>query len=87
MQFVDRDAYERFMDTPIAELESFGLSIRVINALEESLNILTVGDLLTTDSSDVETIPNMGKLSLGILYASLKNYYREEFDGGCRSPL
>lgn len=49
----------------VAELEYLGVSLRVINSLEESkYKIVYLKDLLALNESDIKTIPNLGSTGL-----------------------
>lgn len=47
----------------IAELEYLGLSLRVINALEESLNAIYLADIVNLDDKIILSVKQLGRLA------------------------
>ncbi len=45
------------LETPISELERFGLALRIINSLERYHNVLTISDLV---NKSAETLKSTG---------------------------
>lgn len=63
------------LEESLHELE---LPLRVINALERSLEVFTIGDLLQTTRSQLEGIPNFGPQTVENIYAKFeqRGFYR-----------
>lgn len=58
----------------IAELEYLGVSLRVINSLEESeYNLVYIDDLLKLTEQEISLIPNIGKSGVSQIFNALKN--------------
>jgi DNA-directed RNA polymerase alpha subunit len=51
-------------DVPLVEI---GVHVRIANALEESLGIVTVGQLLATEQRELLKVPNFGDKALAAL--------------------
>lgn len=63
----------------VAELEYLGLSVRVINSLEESeWNIVYLEDLLAMNEEEILSIPNIGELGLAQIKKVLTKYHTLE---------
>ncbi len=65
-------------DTAIAELERYGLSVRVINALERRCGVVWVRDLRAFSVDELAVRMKSPGLRLGELYEALRNY-----EAGC----
>lgn len=60
-------------DIAIAELEYLGLSLRIINSLEESkYKIIYLKDLLSLKEKDLKDIDNLGSTGLKQIYKVLE---------------
>jgi DNA-directed RNA polymerase alpha subunit len=60
-------------DLCIAELEYLGVSLRVINSLEESkYKIIYLKDLLLLSEKELKTIPNLGSSGLKQISSALE---------------
>ena len=62
----------------IAELEAVGLSLKMINSLEDNLGAIWMDDLPPLPSADIEDIRNIGPLSVKEFYHCIENYYKEK---------
>ena len=59
---------------PIAELEYLGLSLRVINSLEESkYKIVYLKDLFNLNEKDLKSIPNLGSSGFKQIELTISN--------------
>lgn len=56
----------------VAELEYLGVSLRVINSLEESkYNVVYLKDLFSLSNSELSSIPNLGKSGIKQIFDAL----------------
>ena len=62
------------LNTPLAELELYGMSIREINALETELDCMYVKDLEGVEVSDLLAIDNIGKTLAANTQRALQNF-------------
>lgn len=61
-------------DIAIAELEYLGLSLRVINSLEDSkYNLVYLDDLLMLSKQEISLIPNIGKSGVKQIFDAIEN--------------
>ena len=58
----------------IAELEYLGVSLRTINQIEESCNIIYLKDLVCLSERQILNIPNLGEKCLKSIKQALENY-------------
>lgn len=65
----------------IAELEAVGLSLKMINSLEDNLGAIWMDDLPDLPSVEIEDIRNIGPKSVKEFYHCIKNYYKEKVEG------
>lgn len=74
-------------DAPVADLEYLGLSVRIINMLEESeFNIVRLEELMGVDPQELIAIENLGSVSVKKIFEALSKYdqleeAKEEEDG------
>ena len=61
----------------IAELEAVGLSLKMINSLEDNLGAIWMDDLPPLPSPDIENIRNIGPKSVKEFYYCIKSFYAE----------
>ncbi len=74
--------HERNLQSAIAELESFGLPLRVINLLEDKLGLIWLDDLLQYSAVELqEQVPNLGEKSVVRIIDSVNR-----FRNSVRSP-
>jgi hypothetical protein len=64
----------------IAELEAVGLSLKMINSLEDNLGAIWMDDLPPLPSAEIEEIRNIGPKSVKEFYHCIKNYYKEKVE-------
>ncbi len=81
----DQDAQPFFMriinaeSTAIAELETYGLSLRIINLLEDNLGIIWLEDLLSHTAEELrDNVPNLGKKSVQDILDSVARFNRSQ---------
>lgn len=62
-------------DAPVADLEYLGLSVRIINMLEESeFNIVRLEELMGVDPQGLIAIENLGAVSVRKIFDVLSKY-------------
>ena len=71
VQVVSREVWQRFLDQPLARLESHGLNARVLQVLEQERALVYVRDLQSLTDADCLEIANFGRSSLKQLRLSL----------------
>lgn len=59
---------------PVAELEGHGLSLRIINQLEERFGVMYLGDLQAVTEQDILEERQMGAGTLREIRASLSGF-------------
>jgi hypothetical protein len=64
----------------IAELEAVGLSLKMINSLEDKLGAIWMDDLPALPSAEIEDIRNIGPKSVKEFYHCIKSYYKEKVE-------
>ena len=65
--------------TAIAELETYGLSLRIINLLEDNLGIIWLEDLLSHTAEELrDNVPNLGKKSVQDILDSVARFNRSQ---------
>ena len=62
----------------IAELEAVGLSLKMINSLEDNLGAIWMDDLPPLPSEEIEDIRNIGPKSVKEFYHCIKSFYKEK---------
>lgn len=76
MELKCTEAQEKnFLDTPLAELEKQGVSVRLIGSLEKQFG-LYVRDLIGVDDKAILSLPNVGKTELKHLKRGLSELLR-----------
>ena len=60
------------LDTPVAMLENIGLSLRVINMLEERAGVIWLRDLIGMDESELLSVHEIGPVIVQELRESLQ---------------
>ena len=61
----------------IAELEAVGLSLKMINSLEDNLGAIWMDDLPQLPCVEIEDIRNIGPKSVKEFYRCIKSFYKE----------
>lgn len=69
------------LDTPLADLQQFGLSTRVLNMLERYAKIVYVKDLVGVDFDGLTTCKGMEDHNIQMLRSALGRWYNEQRDG------
>jgi hypothetical protein len=64
----------------IAELEAVGLSLKMINSLEDNLGAIWMDDLPDLPSEEIEDIRNIGPKSVKEFYHCIESYYKEKVE-------
>jgi hypothetical protein len=64
----------------IAELEAVGLSLKMINSLEDNLGAIWMDDLPSLPSAEIEDIRNIGPKSVKEFYHCIESYYKEKVE-------
>lgn len=62
------------LDTPLADLEVYGLSYRSIGALEDRLGCLYLRDLVGRSEEEIGSIPWSGRAALSELREAVENF-------------
>ena len=64
------------LDTPVAELERFGLGVQTIDILENRRGIVYMRDLVKLDERDILNIPMIGEKRLDGLKRAMDAFVR-----------
>jgi DNA-directed RNA polymerase alpha subunit len=62
------------VDEPVAVLEDYGLDVRVINLLEDRLEIVYMKDLLKRTKVELLETPEIGKMMVENIGSSIENF-------------
>ncbi len=65
---------QRVLDAYVAELEPYGLELRMINMLETRFDAVKIRDLLALSETELLAIPWVGRKKLGCLKAALRGF-------------
>jgi len=71
---------QKFLDTPLAELEEYGVLVRTIGRLESGIGAVYVGDLRGIGAERLEQIRGLGPKELGKLRNGLLQLLKKSFD-------
>lgn len=66
------------VNEPIVELERYGLTLRVVNFLENGLGAIYIRDLQPLKDEDILTVGHVAEKELKVLKESLKNFMTAE---------
>jgi len=65
-------------DNTVAELEYLGVTLRVINQIEEFTGIIYLKELVALSDKEVLEIPNLGEKGLASIKTAFENYHELE---------
>jgi len=68
------------LETPLAELEEYGLDVRIVSILEMRYDAVYIKDLIKIDSTQLEATAGLGPVRLNQLREAIKNCFESMYE-------